>query len=205
MSVKIIILDFNTLIERAKKLRVIWERYIAAKEGKSCDSLIVTFYFYPTARKLFPRLFDLTKQLDRLTAREMELIKLERVVEEREGGLKLIKEVKMSVVPGVEEELKRIKEEKERIKGKIWEEAESIWSTIDTRVIDSFKDLIRNVTGSDELADIYRREVERVNILNSIRNAKYEHDYREMEHIICEQLYETTVRWFQEIKRLARL
>ena len=180
MPVKIIILDFNAFTEKAKELRMIWRYYITAEEWESYDCLIDAFYFYPTARKLFPHLFDLVKQLDRLTTREKELIELEVV-----------------------EELRKIEEEKERIKGKIWEEAESIWSTIDTKVIDSFKDLIRNVTGSDELADIYGREVESANIVNLIRKAKYEHDYREMEHIICELLYDTTVRWFREILRLA--
>ncbi|MCW3128553.1 MAG: hypothetical protein N2V75_00380 [Methanophagales archaeon] len=178
MGVKILILDFDAFFVGARDLRFIWARYITAKWSESAEVLVDILHIGASiSKRNFLRLFNLVMVFNQLYTRYTR-----STIEEEE--LRTI------------ENIKRVREE-------IREEMESIWSTIDTRVIDSFKDLIRNVTGSDELADIYRREVERANILNSIRNAKYEHDYREMEHIICEQLYETTVRWFQEIKRLA--
>ena len=175
------ILDFDAFFVGARDLRFIWARYITAKWSESAEVLVDILHIGASiSKRNFFRLFNLVMVFNQLYTRYTRSI----------GIIK-------------EEELKRTIENIKRVREEIREEMESIWSTIDTRVIDSFKDLIRIVTGSDELADIYRREVERTNILNSIRNAKYEHDYREMEHIICEQLYEITVRWFQEIERLA--
>lgn len=94
-----------------------------------------------------------------------------------------------------------IEDEMRRIKKLAGEEAENLWDTIDKLIIDSYKDFMYDITGSDKVVQIYIRGVIESNILKSLSEAKHGHKYIDMMDI-CRELYAITIKWFEKIENL---
>jgi len=116
--------------------------------------------------------------------------------------LKKISPYLYSLAPTVESILKmkdeEWKEELRRIYKRIQGEIKRLWDNSGEIIINSYEDLIYDMTGSDEIREIYRREVV-VPIMTEMEKIKRVFGWRIKLNNI---LFKSTTEWFKEIEKL---
>jgi len=90
------------------------------------------------------------------------------------------------------------KEELIRIHKRIRGEIKRLWDNSGEIIINSYENLIYDITGSDEIREIYRREVVEP-IMAEMENIKRVFGWRIKLNNI---LFESTTEWFKEIEKL---
>jgi len=108
------------------------------------------------------------------------------------------------IAPTVESILKMEDEEekKEELKEMIplvQEEIERLWNNIEDIIIDSYEDALYDATDSDELVQVYRREVV-TPIMEEMK--KTEGEKCDIANWLNEVLHVSITEWFEEIEKL---
>lgn len=101
----------------------------------------------------------------------------------------------------LEESKQLLQREIEKLNIVIRREMKKLWNRIDTLIIYSYKQMLFDVTGSDDLVQAFMNELRTVGIMKDLAIAKRKHDYKTIMDMIG-ALDSNTGEWISDIEQL---
>ena len=101
----------------------------------------------------------------------------------------------------IEDSKKLLTRDMEKLSKVILKERQKLWNHIDILIVDSYKKLLYDITGSDEFAESFMKEMLIYGIMKDLSNAKRNRDYESISDIIS-VLYDCIEDWIVDVEKL---